>query len=100
LIEQDRQDLRRRFEEWCSRSEPPHLIIRLIPGVYKRKWVPDSVPADRVEEYASATAAEEGKKTCLVLNRKESVWYDEEGRFRFRQMATPDDPIHYPYMTV
>ena len=100
LMERDRQDLHRRFEEWCSKSEPPHLIIRLIPGVYRRKWVPDSVPAERVEEYASATAAEEQKKTCLVLNRRESVWYDEEGRFRFRQTARPDNPIHFPYMTV
>ena len=100
LIEQDRIDLHCRFEEWCSKSEPPHLIIRLIPGVYKRKWVPDSVPPDRVEKYASATAAEERKKTCLVLNRRESLWFDEDGRFKFRQTATPDAPVHFPYMTV
>jgi len=100
LIEQDREDLRLRFEEWCSKSEPPHLVIRLIPGVYQRVWVPDSVPADKLEQYAATTAAEEQKKTCLVLNRRESLWFDEEGRFRFRQTAHPDNPIHYPYMTV
>jgi transcriptional regulator with XRE-family HTH domain len=100
LIEKDRIDLHRRFEEWCRESEPPHLVIRLIPGVYKRKWVPDSVPAEQVEEYASTTAAEGGKKTCLVLNRRESVWFDEGGRLRFRQTARPDNPVHFPYMTV
>jgi len=100
LMERDRQDLRRRFEEWCAKSEPPHLIIKLIPGVYKRKWVPDSVPPDRLEQYATATAAEEGKKTCLVLNRRDSVWFDERGEIRFRRTATPDHPIHRPYMTI
>lgn len=100
LIEQDRQDLHRRFEEWCRDSEPPHLVVRLIPGVYKRVWVPDSVPAEQVEQYASATAAEEQKRVCLVLNRRDSVWFDEEGRFRFHQRASADNPIHFPYMTV
>ncbi|MGO9120686.1 MAG: hypothetical protein ACLQPD_24115 [Desulfomonilaceae bacterium] len=99
LIEQDRQELRRRFEDWLSKLEPPHLIIRLIPGIYQRSRVPDAVPRDRVEEYASVIAAQEHKKTCLVLNRRESVWFDEYGRFKFRQKATPDNPLHHPYMT-
>ncbi len=100
LIEQDRQDLHRQFEDWCSKSELPHLIIRLIPGVYQRRWVPDSVPVDQVEQYAATTAADEEKRVCLVLNRRESLWFDEEGRFRFRQTATPDASAHFPYMTV
>lgn len=86
--ELDKMDLERRFEEWCGKSEPPHLIIRLIPGVYQRQWVPDSLHADQLEQYAAGTAAARKRPTCLVLNREESVWFDEEGNLRFRQKAT------------
>jgi len=89
LVDLDRQDSQRRFEEWCSKSEPPHLVIRLIPGVYQRVWVPVSVPSDWLEQYAATTATEREKQTCLVMNRRESVWFDEDeglasGRQRHR----------------
>src|SRR5208283_5589522 len=88
LMEQDRIDLHRRFEEWCSKSESPHLVVRLIPGVYKRIKISGSVPADQLEHYAATTAAEKKMQTCLVLNRRDSVWFDEEGQLKFRQTAT------------
>ena len=36
----------------------------------------------------------------LDYSPTESVWFDEEGRLRFQQGAPPDDPVHFPYMTV
>ncbi|MFC1834126.1 hypothetical protein ACFL2Q_05255 [Thermodesulfobacteriota bacterium] len=100
MKELDRQETYRCFEEWISESDPPHLIIRLIPGVYRREWLPEVIPEDEVWRYADDRALQTQKRTCLVLNRMNSVWFNERGRFRFRRTATPDDPIHHPYMTI
>jgi hypothetical protein len=54
-----------------KKSEPPHLVIRLIPGVYQRKWIPNAVPADQLDEYAATTAAERKMKTCLCSHQSE-----------------------------
>ena len=63
LKELERQENYRRFDECVAQSDPPHLIIRLIPGVYRREWVPSSVPTVQLEHYAAAKALETQKQT-------------------------------------
>ena len=47
--------------------------------------------------FACAYAREHGRRVCLALSRRLSVWINREGRVEARTEATPDTP-NVPYM--
>ena len=89
-----RQRLAEDYQEWLAwANEPirPYLVVRIMAAVYKHIQLPDdSLEPEAARAFASRSALEwKGFKSCLVLSRRESVWFDATGRECGRTEATP-----------
>jgi len=74
LIEQDHQEYLGEWNAWADEPIKPHMVIRLIPGVYQRRELPDdALTPDAAEQYALQFAKEHHWKICLVISRRMSV---------------------------
>jgi transcriptional regulator with XRE-family HTH domain len=93
LLEQDRQDRLRAWEEWVSQPVPMRLSVRYMPAVYGTVALPEGVTTpERAEAFARAYAREHGLRVCLAVSRRLSVWVGKDGRVEARTEATPDTP--------
>ena len=98
LVEQDRREFVRVWNEWANEPIRPHIVIRLIPAVYKRSELPDGiVSVEEAEIIAADVARRWRKKVCLQWTRRLSVWFDSDGNVEFRTETTPGE-INAPYM--
>ena len=76
------------------------LILKIIPAVYKLVKIPDHInDPDEAIEFASGIAKEWGRQACLSINRKESIWFKEDGNIKFRSTTQPGIP-NIPYSTI
>jgi hypothetical protein len=76
------------------------LILKLIPAVYKLVKIPDYINnSDEAIEFASGVSKEWGRDACLALNRKESIWFKEDGNINFKSISQPGIP-NIPYSTI
>jgi hypothetical protein len=74
------------------------LIVKYIPAVYGTVPLPQEVTTpEAAEAFASWYARQHGRKVCLALSRRHSVWLDAQGQVSARTEATPDDP-NVPFM--
>ena len=95
-VRKDHED----WETWVNEPVPMQLILKLIPGIYKLVKIPDDVSnEDEALEFASGIAKEWKKEVYLALNRKESIWLQEDGTINFRSTAEPGIP-NIPYSSV
>jgi transcriptional regulator with XRE-family HTH domain len=100
LLEEDRQERLRDWEEWVNGPVPMRLIVRFAAAVYGTASLPEGVTTpEQAERYACAYAREHGRRVCLAVSRRLSVWIDREGRVEARTEATPDAP-NAPFMRV
>jgi hypothetical protein len=107
VMEIDRQEVRdavqkdyEDWETWVNEPVPMELILKLIPAVYKLVKIPDHInKTDKAIEFASNVAKEWKRDACLALNRKESIWFKEDGTIKFRSTAQPGIP-NIPYSTI
>jgi hypothetical protein len=100
LMERDWQDFVEEWDEWADQPIQPHLVIRAIPGVFIRQSLPDGMEsAGDMERYATGYAKERHKKVWLVLSRRLTVFYDEDGVRKAVQRAVPGK-MNSPYMQV
>jgi transcriptional regulator with XRE-family HTH domain len=100
LMEKDQEDHLQRWQEWVNEPVPMCLVVRYIPGVYGRQALPEDVKTqEEAESYACQFARQSGKKVCLALSRRHSVWIDETGKIYDRTEATPNHP-NAPYMSL
>jgi transcriptional regulator with XRE-family HTH domain len=91
LLEQDRQERLRDWEEWANEPVPMRLIVRYAAAAYGKVALPGAVTTpEQAERYACAYAREHGRRVCLALSRRLSVWINEDGRVEARTEATPD----------
>ena len=98
LIEQDRREFEREWNEWADVPIRPYLIIRLIPAFYKSQRLPDDIESIHEAEIIAADAARRwGKKVCLVWTRRCSVWFDSDGNVQSRTETVPGE-TSIPYM--
>jgi hypothetical protein len=98
LIEQDRQEHLRAWEEWVSEPVPMRLIARYMPAVYGRVPLPIEITThEQAEAFACEYAKQHRRKVCLALSRRHSVWIDAQGQIYARTEATPDD-LNVPFM--
>lgn len=76
-IEQDRAEWQRQ----ANQPIEPHLVVRLMPGVYSHMSIPGEVRQDRqsLESFAAAIAAAKRKSVVLVLSKTARVWFNEDG---------------------
>ncbi len=74
------------------------LVVRYMPAVYGRVHLPEEIETgEQAEAFACAYAKQHGRKVCLALSRRHSVWIDQSGMIYARTEATPDDP-NVPFM--
>jgi transcriptional regulator with XRE-family HTH domain len=93
LLEKDRREYLQQWEEWVNEPLPMRLIVRYMPAVYGTVALPAGVTTpERAEAFACAYAREHGRRVCLALSRRLSVWINGEGRVEARTEATPDTP--------
>jgi hypothetical protein len=99
LIEQDRREFFAAWNEWANQPIRPHLIEKVIPGVFAQRQIPDEIlhDTDAMERYASASAIKHQKLTFLILSRRLSISFNEDGTRRFVIDAQPGQPAG-PYM--
>ncbi len=98
LIEQDRQEWLREWEQWVSQPVPMQLIVRYLPAVYGRVPLPEVVrTAEQAEAFACTYARQHGRRVCLAVSRRLSIWINNDGVVEARTEATPDDP-NAPFM--
>ena len=73
----------------ASRSGPP--VRPLLAAVYQRIELPDdALDPEAAGAFASDVARERKLRVCLVLSRRDSIWFDTEGRESGRSEATPE----------
>lgn len=99
LIEQDRREFFDAWNEWANQPIRPHLIEKVIPAVFAKRDIPDEILGDTeaMERYASASAKKHKKLTFLILSRRLSISFNEDGTKRFVNEARPGEPAG-PYM--
>jgi transcriptional regulator with XRE-family HTH domain len=98
LIEQERQERLREWEQWVSQPVPMQLIVKYMPAVYGTVPIPKTITTpEQAEAFACAYAKENRRQACLAVSRRLSVWIDTEGQVYARTEARPDCP-NVPYM--
>ena len=101
--EEIRKSLSEDYRDWLAwANEPirPYVVLRYLACVYQRIELPDDVlEAEAAESFASNLSREKKLKTCLVLTRRLSCWYDATGREYARTEATPDLPCE-PFVSI
>ena len=106
LIEQDRREFVQQWNKWADEPIEPHLVFRAIPGVYFEQEMPPSLSseiaegvrtAEAMERYAAEFAKDHHTKVWLVLSRRLTVHFDEDGTKKDVQKATPGQ-CNSPYM--
>ena len=77
------------------------MVFRAIPGVYfEQLWsdiAEDVETAEAMEQYAAGFAKDHHMKVWLVLSRRLTIYFDEDGVKRGASEAVPGVP-NSPYM--
>jgi hypothetical protein len=82
MIRELRDADRGAWEEWADAADQPkpYVVLRLLPAIYSKVGLPDDVMTrEDAEHFASTVAAQRGMQTCLVWNRRLTVWFDRDG---------------------
>jgi hypothetical protein len=94
----DAEQARRQWLDFVSTPVEPHLVVRAIPGVFIGQDLPeDCTTIDQMEAFASELAGRFHKMVWLVVSRKLTIRFNEDGSKRSVEEATPDHP-NAPYM--
>jgi len=91
LIQEDKEQQRREFEEWVNTPIDWHLIIRWMPAVYGEREIPGNIKTEEEAiEYAKSVAGKLKLMVWLVLSRKENLRIDADGSIKSRNEVTLD----------
>ena len=97
LIEQDRREFVERWNKWADEPITPHLVVRVMPGVYFEEGIAEGVgTTEAMERYAADYARRLGKKVWLVISRRLTIYFNEGGE-KHVQKAVPGQ-CNSPYM--
>jgi HEAT repeat protein len=97
LMEKDRMDLVSCWNQWANQPITPHLIVRLAPGFFMGHRLPEAAATpEEMECYASDLAQRTHNKVWLILSRRLSIGFDEDGIKLTVSEATPFEPSE-PY---
>jgi len=85
LIKKDRDEDKKEFEKWVSEPIKMYYVIRIIPAIYMSYDLPSYINRENdAINFVAETAREKHKKCCLVLSRKEKIFFDEDGQVEGR----------------
>lgn len=100
--QQEEEERIRLWTAWADEPVRPYLVVRYMAAMYGHKEVPTELSLrDEMEAWASSIAKKTHYKTCLVLNNRISIYFNEDGSFSQVMVATPHDkrPNH-PYVQI
>lgn len=94
LLDQDRAEYVREWEQWVSEPVPIAVVMRAIPGVYvNHRLPPDVTTPDEAIAFSQDLARRSQARVYVELSRRVTVIIDEQGEVKARVEATPDrDP--------
>lgn len=93
LLEAERQERLRWWQNWVNQPAPIQIIFRLKPTVFLSKLLPPEIKThEDAEAFACAYARQHRVRLCLVLSRRRSVWINSDGLVEARYESTPDCP--------
>ena len=97
LLQEDLEDWLR----WANEPIRPYLVVRLMAAIYSQADLPDEVRSvEEAERYASEFAKGHRLRVCLVLSRRVSVYFADDGSFRYASEAVPGGEPNQPYTVV
>ena len=100
LVEKDRDEEKKEFEKWLSEPIKMYYVVRVIPAIYVSYDLPSYINSeDKAVKFVANIAREKHKKCCLVLSRKEKIFFDEDGQIEVK-FETKYGDEDYPYMRV
>jgi hypothetical protein len=89
------------WTKWANEPIRPYLVVRLMAAVYSQVDLPDEVRSvEEAEQYASGFAKERRLHVCLVLSRRVSVYFADDGSFRYASEAIPSGEPNQPYTKI
>lgn len=96
--EANKKDLKK-YQSWLDEPVPIELLIKPLPGVYFKVDIPDYVDSpEKAVELAASKSKELNFESCLILNRKKSVWFNCDGSLKFEEEK--EDGVTGPFMSV
>jgi len=97
LLQQDLSD----WLKWANEPIRPYIVVRLMAAIYSQAELPAEVQsAEEAERYASDFAKGHKLRVCLVLSRKVSVYFADDGSFQYASEAVPGGEPNQPYTVV
>ena len=95
LLQQDLED----WLKWANEPVRPCLVVRIMAAVYSRAELPDEIRSvEEAERYASEFAMEHRLRVCLVLSRRVSVYFADDGSFQYASEAVPGGEPNQPHV--
>lgn len=70
--------MRENFRE-LDRPVDPHIVVRVMPAVYREPDLPEDCTREQAERIAERLSWEEGERCCLVLSHVRSLFYEPDG---------------------
>jgi hypothetical protein len=99
LIAQDHREFVERWNKWADQPIEPHLVVRVIPGVFFEEEIAEGVKTtEAMEEYAADYARRMCKKVWLILTRRLTIFFREDGT-KHVQEAVPGQ-CNSPFMCI
>jgi hypothetical protein len=87
--------------KWANEPIRPYLVVRLMPAIYSQGELPDEIrSAEEAQRYASEFAKEHRLRVCLVLSRRVSVYFADDGSFQYASEAVPGGEPNQPYTKI
>ncbi len=92
LIAVDRQEFLASWNEWADQAITPYLVCRLMPAVYSEHALPAEIKSvEGMKSYAAQYAKAKGLQCCLVLSRRESIYFAADGSIEYAKEAVPGE---------
>jgi hypothetical protein len=87
--------------KWANEPVKPCLVVRLMAAIYSQNELPDNIRStEEAERYASEFAKEHRLRVCLVLSRRVSVYFDDDGLFQYASEAVPGGEPNQPFTKI
>lgn len=81
----NKKDLRE-MDKWFDTPVPMELIRKPKIGIYMSHPIPPEIDnREKALAFASLMARNRSEEACLVLSRRESVWFRGDGSIKFRR---------------
>ena len=88
------------LNKWLDEPVAMELVLKPNVGIYLGARIPDEINnREKATEYAASMAKEYKSEVCLVLNRRESVWFKRDGSLKFYR-TDKTEVAATPYMSV